>query len=122
MSEQYPVDRLNQLAARPATPRDVAPFPHVVRSANLDLRVTADSVVGSVNLEGEVLTPGDRKAALDTIAAHLAPGGGFIFDTRNPAVEEWLGDPRVEAGSAYVIMRNGNSWKFGGVSRSSPSR
>jgi SAM-dependent methyltransferase len=38
------------------------------------------------------------------------------------AVEEWLGDPRVEAGSAYVIMRNGNSWKFGGVSQSSPSR
>lgn len=27
---------------------------------------------------------------LRTISAHLAPGGRFIFDTRNPAVEEWL--------------------------------
>lgn len=36
------------------------------------------------------LTPEDRKAVLGTIAAHLAPGGRFIFDTRNPAVEEWL--------------------------------
>jgi hypothetical protein len=26
---------------------------------------------------------------LDTIALHLAPGGRFIFDMRNPAVEEW---------------------------------
>jgi SAM-dependent methyltransferase len=32
-------------------------------------------------------------------------------------VEEWLQDPRVERGSAYVVMRNGNSWKFGGVRR-----
>jgi len=29
-------------------------------------------------------------------------------------LEEWLRDPRVEPASAYVIMRNGNSWKFGG--------
>ncbi|MEP6565746.1 MAG: class I SAM-dependent methyltransferase [Mesorhizobium sp.] len=36
------------------------------------------------------LTPDDRKAVLGTIAAHLAPGGRFIFDTRNPAVQEWL--------------------------------
>ena len=36
------------------------------------------------------LTPEDRKAVLRTIGAHLAPGGRFIFDTRNPAVEEWL--------------------------------
>jgi hypothetical protein len=37
-------------------------------------------------------------------------------------VERWLSDPRVEPGSTYVVMRNGNSWKFGGVSRNSPSR
>jgi SAM-dependent methyltransferase len=36
------------------------------------------------------LTPEDRKAVLGSIAAHLAPGGRFIFDTRNPAVQEWL--------------------------------
>ncbi|WP_354493013.1 class I SAM-dependent methyltransferase [Mesorhizobium robiniae] len=36
------------------------------------------------------LTPEDREAVLATIAAHLAPDGRFIFDTRNPATEEWL--------------------------------
>lgn len=36
------------------------------------------------------LTSKDQEAVLDTIAAHLAPGGRFIFDTRNPAAEEWL--------------------------------
>jgi hypothetical protein len=33
-------------------------------------------------------------------------------------IERWLADnAAVEPGSAYVTMRNGNSWKFGGVSR-----
>lgn len=35
------------------------------------------------------LTVEDRRAALATIAAHLAPGGRFIFDSRNPACREW---------------------------------
>lgn len=35
------------------------------------------------------LTQADRLAALRTIAAHLEPGGRFIFDSRNPAVAEW---------------------------------
>lgn len=35
------------------------------------------------------LTEADRRAVLQTIQAHLAPNGRFIFDTRNPAVEEW---------------------------------
>ena len=35
------------------------------------------------------LTPGDQAAVLRTIAFHLAPGGRFIFDTRNPNAEEW---------------------------------
>ncbi|MBN9057114.1 MAG: methyltransferase domain-containing protein [Rhizobiales bacterium] len=35
------------------------------------------------------LTQEDRRAALATIAAHLAPGGRFIFDSRNPACREW---------------------------------
>ncbi len=29
-------------------------------------------------------------------------------------VEQWLADPRIEPGSSYVILRNGNGWKFGG--------
>lgn len=35
------------------------------------------------------LTTEDRRAALATIAAHLAPDGRFIFDSRNPACREW---------------------------------
>ncbi len=35
------------------------------------------------------LTPEDRRAVAATIAAHLAPGGRFVFDSRNPAVAEW---------------------------------
>ncbi len=29
-------------------------------------------------------------------------------------IEAWLKDERIESGSAYIIFRNGNSWKFGG--------
>jgi SAM-dependent methyltransferase len=36
------------------------------------------------------LTSEDRLALFRTIAAHLAPGGEFIFDSRNPLVREWL--------------------------------
>jgi SAM-dependent methyltransferase len=35
------------------------------------------------------LTTDDRRAVLSTIAAHLAPGGRFVFDSRNPACREW---------------------------------
>lgn len=35
------------------------------------------------------LTEADRAAVLATVAAHLAPGGRFVFDSRNPAAREW---------------------------------
>lgn len=35
------------------------------------------------------LTRDDRAAVLATIAAHLAPDGRFVFDSRNPACREW---------------------------------
>ena len=35
------------------------------------------------------LTAEDRRAVLTTIAAHLAPNGRFIFDSRDPACREW---------------------------------
>jgi SAM-dependent methyltransferase len=38
-----------------------------------------------------LLTAADRAAALATIAAHLAPGGRFIFDSRNPVARAWEG-------------------------------
>lgn len=36
-----------------------------------------------------LLTDADQRALCATIAAHLAPGGSFLFDSRNPAVEAW---------------------------------
>jgi SAM-dependent methyltransferase len=36
------------------------------------------------------LTDKDRQSVLETIALHLSPNGRFIFDTRNPARQEWL--------------------------------
>ena len=36
-----------------------------------------------------LLTDADQRALCETIAAHLAPEGRFIFDSRNPAQEEW---------------------------------
>jgi SAM-dependent methyltransferase len=36
-----------------------------------------------------LLTDDDQLALLKTIAHHLAPAGRFIFDSRNPAKEEW---------------------------------
>ena len=36
-----------------------------------------------------LLTDADQQALCATIAAHLAPGGRFIFDSRNPDREEW---------------------------------
>jgi SAM-dependent methyltransferase len=35
------------------------------------------------------LTRDDGLAVLETVAAHLAPPGRFVFDTRNPARREW---------------------------------
>ena len=35
------------------------------------------------------LNDADMRAVCETIAAHLAPGGLFIFDSRNPTREEW---------------------------------
>jgi SAM-dependent methyltransferase len=37
-----------------------------------------------------LLSDADRLQVLGTIAAHLAPHGRFIFDSRNPLAEEWL--------------------------------
>lgn len=36
------------------------------------------------------LTEADQIAVFRTAAAHLAPGGRFAFDSRNPAAREWL--------------------------------
>ena len=38
-----------------------------------------------------LLGDGDQRALCRTIAAHLNPGGTFIFDSRDPARQEWRG-------------------------------
>ncbi|HLE21107.1 MAG TPA: hypothetical protein VJB88_08340 [Vicinamibacteria bacterium] len=37
--------------------------------------------------------------------------------SRRSSADAWLSDPRIEPGTSYVLFRNGNSWKFGGVKR-----
>lgn len=55
-----------------------------------------DLVVMTGHAFQTMLTRKDRAACLATIARHLAPGGRFAFDSRNPAAREWE-DWRPEA-------------------------
>ena len=57
----------------------------------LRLDKTFDLVILTGHAFQVFLTTQDQQAALNTIAAHLAPGGRFIFDTRNPRAKAWLG-------------------------------
>ena len=57
------------------------------RSVRLDRRF--DLIVLTGHAFQVFLTEADRRTVIETIAAHLAPGGRFVFDTRNPAREEW---------------------------------
>ncbi len=62
-----------------------------IRADARDLRL--DRRFDMVMLTGHAfqvfLSDDDQRAALATMARHLAPGGRFIFDTRNPAFERW---------------------------------
>ena len=55
----------------------------------LDLGQRFDAVVMTGLAFQTLLTEADRAAALATIARHLAPGGRFFFDSRNPEAREW---------------------------------
>ncbi|GLK86399.1 class I SAM-dependent methyltransferase [Ancylobacter defluvii] len=55
----------------------------------LDLGRRFDLVVMTGHAFQVFLGEDDQRAALATIARHLAPGGRFIFDSRNPACREW---------------------------------
>lgn len=55
----------------------------------LRLGETFDLVVMTGHAFQCFLTRADRLALLQTIAAHLSDKGRFIFDSRNPLVEEW---------------------------------
>ena len=58
------------------------------RTLRLDARF--DLIVMTGHAFQCFLTRDDRLAVLKTIAAHLSEEGRFIFDSRNPAAEEWL--------------------------------
>jgi SAM-dependent methyltransferase len=55
----------------------------------LDLGRRFEAVVMTGHAFQTLLTPGDSAACLATIARHLAPGGRFFLDSRNPAAREW---------------------------------
>ncbi len=55
----------------------------------LRLGATFDLIVMTGHAFQVALTDADRLAFLQTIAAHLAPQGRFIFDSRNPLAREW---------------------------------
>ena len=57
------------------------------RSVRLDERF--DLVVMTGHAFQCLLGDDDQLAVCRTIVAHLAPGGTFIFDSRNPVCEEW---------------------------------
>ncbi|HYK89559.1 MAG TPA: carboxypeptidase-like regulatory domain-containing protein [Acidobacteriota bacterium] len=57
-------NRLVELAGRSAKKADVAPLPFVIKRADLKLRATSDSALGTLQLEGEVLSKGPAKVPL----------------------------------------------------------
>lgn len=57
-------NRLITLAAKPVKPTDRFPLNYAIQLADLKLRVTADSVLGSVQLQGETYTKTATKVAL----------------------------------------------------------
>ncbi len=62
-----------------------------VRADARDLRLGQrfDLVVMTGHAFQVFLTDADQDAVAATIAAHLAPDGRFVLDSRNPAAEEW---------------------------------
>ena len=56
---------------------------------DLDLRRRFDLILLTGHAFQVFLTPEDQLAALRTMALHLNPRGRFLFDSRNPAAEEW---------------------------------
>jgi len=59
-------NRLEELASRPPRPPDGPPLPYSIKHAGLKLRVEDESVVGTVQLDGEVFHKGVSKVPLAT--------------------------------------------------------
>ena len=71
------------------------------------LEETFDLVLLSGHAFQVFLTRADQLAALKTIATHLSPQGHFIFDSRNPRVEEWKEWTPAESERAIVHPKLG---------------
>jgi SAM-dependent methyltransferase len=56
---------------------------------SLDLGESFDMVLMTGHAFQTLLSRNDRSALIGTIALHLAPGGRFFFDSRNPGAREW---------------------------------
>jgi hypothetical protein len=67
-------NRLVELASKPTRKPDAPPVPYTVKRADLKLRVTNESVQGTVQLQGEILHKGATKVPLTN--------GMAIFDAR----------------------------------------
>jgi hypothetical protein len=79
-------NRLVELAGRPVRKQDVPPVPYTIKSANLKFRVAAQSVEGSVQLQGEILHKGATKIPLTTGMAILdarQEGKGLPLELEN---------------------------------------
>lgn len=53
-----------------------------------------------------------RHVAFDQL---VTPQTAYI---KKQTIVDWLADPRIDQSSTYIIFRNGNSWKFGGKTKS----
>lgn len=68
---------------------------------------TFDLVVMTGHAFQVFLNENDQRTTLTTIAAHLAPGGRFVFDSRNPLIREWLEWVPDESGRELDHARHG---------------
>ena len=79
-------NRLLELASKPARKLDTPPVPYALKRADLKLRVTNESVQGSVQMQGEILHKGATKIPLTTGMAILdarQEGKGLPLELEN---------------------------------------
>jgi hypothetical protein len=88
-------NRLVELAARKPKPPETAPLPFVLSHAKFQLRLENESVVGKLDMDGEVLQKGPAKIPL--------VAGLTVLDGRQP--QGYL--PLLQEGSSVTTVANG---------------
>jgi len=86
-------NKLVELAGKPPKKVEIPPLPYIVKSAQMDLQVTGESISGSIALEGEVFTKGERKVPLLT--------GMTVLDARQKGRELPL---EQEGGAVAAVL------------------